>query len=237
MNDALLSTKKGCATESNLVVILLSLIRAISDDLLTHAMEYFLGKGEVAYPVKLHGVPMTVFSEDGLSAIATKHDTPLMLDSYTLDMCIKSCGRSSYARALIEIQADVELKDNIIVALHKLVGEGSYTCNIHVEYEWKPPMYACCNTNANTNGDKKKYVEPTKEVSNSNPFDVLNSVKNVDLGTNGGTSNLASKKANSSGSSFWNVESSSTSSTPIVDKTDKIERLIIDGKVTLVDDE
>ncbi|GKA13768.1 hypothetical protein Tco_0693414 [Tanacetum coccineum] len=86
-------------------------------------------------------------------------------------------------------------------------------------------------------GNKKKDVEPIKEVSNSNPFDVLNSVENdVDLGTNGDTSNLASKKANSSGSSFWNVGSSSTSTTPIVEKIDKIERLIIDGKVTLVDD-
>nr|GEV08109.1 zinc finger, CCHC-type [Tanacetum cinerariifolium] len=54
--------------------------------------------------------------------------------------------------------------------------------------------------------------------------------------TNGGTSNLASKKANFSRSSFWNVESSSTSTTPTVEKIDKIERLIIDSKVTLVDD-
>ncbi|GKF90104.1 hypothetical protein Tco_0264067, partial [Tanacetum coccineum] len=84
-------------------------------------------------------------------------------------------------------------------------------------------------------GNKKKNVEPTIEFSHSNPFDVLNSVKNdVDLGTNGGTSNLASKKANSSGFSFWNVEFSSTSTTPIVEK---IERLIIDGKVTLMDEE
>ncbi|GKE99750.1 hypothetical protein Tco_0023101, partial [Tanacetum coccineum] len=48
-------------------------------------------------------------------------------------------------------------------------------------------------TNANTSRNKKKEVEPPKEVCNSNPFDVLNSVENdVDLGTNGGSSNLAS---------------------------------------------
>ncbi|GKA90832.1 retrotransposon protein, putative, unclassified [Tanacetum coccineum] len=105
--------------------------------------------------VKLHGVPVTAFSEDGLSAIATK-------------------------LALIEVRADVELKDN----------------------------------------------------------DVLNSVENdVDLGTTGGTSNLVSKKVNSSGSLFWNMESSSTSTTHIIEKIDKVERLIIKGKVTLVDDE
>ncbi|GKB18455.1 putative reverse transcriptase domain-containing protein [Tanacetum coccineum] len=71
--------------------------------------------------VKLHGVPMTTFNEDGLSVIATKLDTPFMLDSYTSDMCIQSWGRSSYVRAMIEIQADVELKDTIVVAMLKLV--------------------------------------------------------------------------------------------------------------------
>ncbi|GJX49687.1 ATPase, F1/V1/A1 complex, alpha/beta subunit [Tanacetum coccineum] len=88
--------------------------------------------------VKLHGVPVTTFSEDGLSAIATK-------------------------------LADVELKDSIVVAMPKITREGHYTCN---------------NTDA---GEKKtvkkpsqtsRGVEPTIEVSNSNPFDVLNLVDN-----------------------------------------------------------
>nr|GFA14076.1 hypothetical protein [Tanacetum cinerariifolium] len=35
----------------------------------------------------------------------------------------------SYAKALIEIRADVELKDNIVVAMPKLLNEGFYTCN------------------------------------------------------------------------------------------------------------
>ncbi|GJV68755.1 hypothetical protein Tco_1484264 [Tanacetum coccineum] len=51
------------------------------------------------------------------------------------------------------------------------------------------------------------------------------------------TSNLASKEANYGGSSFFNVRSNSTSTTPIVEKIDKLKRLIIDGKLTLVDDE
>ncbi|GKE53644.1 hypothetical protein Tco_1488800, partial [Tanacetum coccineum] len=94
--------------------------------------------------------------------------------------------------------------------------------------------------NVNTSGNKKKDVDakPTIEVSNSNPFYVLNSIENdVDLGTNGETSNLASNKANSGGSSSWNVEASSTNTTPNVDKIDKYEKLIIDGKISLVDDE
>ncbi|GJT10262.1 retrotransposon protein, putative, ty1-copia subclass [Tanacetum coccineum] len=221
--------------------------------------------------VKLHGVPVTAFSEDGLSVIATKLGTPLMLDSYTFDMCLHSWGRSSYAKAMIELRANVELKDTILMAMPKLTREGFYTCTVHVEYEWKPlrclgvaknlkkpseaprgiPVvpkvgfkpakeyrHVSKKPTANTSSNKKKHVEPTKEVSNSNPFDVLNLVENDgELGTNGGTSNLASNGANSSGSSFWNVEINSTSTTPIVDKTGKLEKLIIDGKVTLVDDD
>ncbi|GJT04218.1 zinc knuckle CX2CX4HX4C containing protein [Tanacetum coccineum] len=92
--------------------------------------------------------------------------------------------------------------------------------------------------NVNTNGNKKKDAEPTIEVSNSNPFDVLNSVENdVDLGTNGGSPNLTSSKVNTSGFLSGNVESSSTSNTLMVEKIDKMKRLIIEGKVTLVDDE
>ncbi|GJS86779.1 beta-caryophyllene synthase [Tanacetum coccineum] len=77
--------------------------------------------------VKLYGVHVTAFSDDGLSAIATKLGTPLMLDSYTSDMCMQSWGRSSCARAMIELRADVELKDNIAVAMPRITREGHYT--------------------------------------------------------------------------------------------------------------
>ncbi|GKC53077.1 hypothetical protein Tco_1075822 [Tanacetum coccineum] len=69
---------------------------------------------------------------------------------------------------------------------------------------------------ANTSGNKKKGVKPTKEVSNSNPFDVLNSVENDgDLGTNGETLYLASNGANSNGSLFWNVKTSNDDGKPM----------------------
>nr|GEW64241.1 hypothetical protein [Tanacetum cinerariifolium] len=38
----------------------------------------------------------------------------------------------------------VELKDNIVVDMPKLVGKGFYTCTVYVEYEWKPLRCACC---------------------------------------------------------------------------------------------
>ncbi|GKA96640.1 hypothetical protein Tco_0818735 [Tanacetum coccineum] len=106
----------------------------------------------------------------------------------------------------------MKLKDTTMVAMPKFVGEGFYACTYVVSMSGNLPakqVYRPVSKrhNANTSGDKKKDVEPTKVVSNSNPFDVLNLVENdVNLGTNGETSNLASKKANSSGSSEDKVE-------------------------------
>ncbi|GJQ97762.1 hypothetical protein Tco_0008901 [Tanacetum coccineum] len=40
-----------------------------------------------------------------------------------------SWGRSSYARAMIDFRANVELKDTIMVAMPELVGEGSVCSN------------------------------------------------------------------------------------------------------------
>ncbi|GKD45729.1 retrotransposon protein, putative, ty1-copia subclass [Tanacetum coccineum] len=182
--------------------------------------------GNVPVWVKLHGVPMTAFSEDGFSVIATKLSTPLMLDSYTSDMCIQSWGRSSYARALIEIRADMtcacckvfghDLDDcpkNIDADVTKNLKKPSQAprgVSISPNVGFKPAKQVyrpvSKKTNASTSGNKKKDVDPTKEVSNSYPFDVLYSIENdVGLGTNGGTSNMASKWDNSSGSSFYNV--------------------------------
>ncbi|GKB49260.1 putative reverse transcriptase domain-containing protein [Tanacetum coccineum] len=177
---------------------------------------------------KLHGVLVTTFSEDSLSTVATKLGIPSIIDSYTSDMCIQSWGRSSYARA----SKKQSLK------LLRLVSERLYTRNICVEYEWKPLKCACCKVfghvqdecpkkigsvvakNLKNPGQATRYVPKVvkyrKEVSNLNPFDVLNSVENnVDLGKNGRTLNLASKEINFSGYSFWNVGSSSISTTPI----------------------
>ncbi|GJU36788.1 hypothetical protein Tco_1185142 [Tanacetum coccineum] len=75
--------------------------------------------------------------------------------------------------------------------------------------------------NANTSA-KKQAVISSKEVSNSDPFDVFNSVENDDdMGTNGRNSKSAGKGPNSdvspSNHEFFNVASSSTSTTLIVD--------------------
>ncbi|GJX43519.1 hypothetical protein Tco_0260195 [Tanacetum coccineum] len=113
--------------------------------------------------------------------------------------------KSNYARVMIELRADVELKDTIVVSMPKIIREG-YTqeecpknirlgvaknlkkpCQTsrgipvglkvgfkpHKEYRHVPK-----NPTANSSGNKKKGVVPTTKVSNSNPFEALNSVDN-----------------------------------------------------------
>ncbi|GJT58192.1 reverse transcriptase domain-containing protein [Tanacetum coccineum] len=143
--------------------------------------------GNIPVWVKLHGVLVMTFSEDGLSAIATNGDEcPKNIGS---DVA-KNWNNPSQAPRGVLVCPKVGFKP--------------------IKQVYRPLSK---KNNVNTSGNKKKDVESRKE----------------------GTSNLASKEVNSSGSSFWNVGDSSTSTTPIVDKIDKFEKLIIDGKVTLVD--
>ncbi|GJU25225.1 hypothetical protein Tco_1163846 [Tanacetum coccineum] len=86
-------------------------------------------------------------------------------------------GRSSYARVMIELRADVELKDNIVVAMPKITREGHYTCNVHVEYEWKPPRSLSCKVFGhiheecpkNTGAGEKKTVKKPSQTSQGVP--------------------------------------------------------------------
>nr|GEU43873.1 hypothetical protein [Tanacetum cinerariifolium] len=203
------------------VVVLVESIRAISERFANTTYGFFLGK-RVAYPVGANYVrntwarlpdysPFNLASwtnyDNGLSAITTKLGTPLMIDSYTADMCMQSWGRPSYVRAMIELRADLDLKDNIVVVMPKIVRE--VFRHIHEECpkntsvgeiktmkkpsqtsrgvpvgpkvgfkphkEYRP---VTTKPNASSRGNTKKGMEPSIEVSNSNPFEVLNSVDN-----------------------------------------------------------
>nr|GEV02442.1 zinc finger, CCHC-type [Tanacetum cinerariifolium] len=139
------------------VVVPVESIRAISKRVANTTYGFFLGK-RVAYPVVANYVRNTcgkyglvksmrnsytgIFSfqfssMDGLDAMLENgpwfiRNNPLILK------------KSRYARYLIEVRADVELKDNTMVAMPKLVEEGFCTSNVRVEYEWKPPRCARC---------------------------------------------------------------------------------------------
>ncbi|XP_021991414.1 uncharacterized protein LOC110888182 [Helianthus annuus] len=94
--------------------------------------------------VKLHNVPIAVYTDDGLSLLASKIGVPKKLDSYTADMCADNWGRSSYARAMIEVSAESDLKDYITLAIPKMDEDGYVMERVKVEYEWKPLRCSTC---------------------------------------------------------------------------------------------
>ncbi|GJV92530.1 protein LAZ1 [Tanacetum coccineum] len=71
--------------------------------------------------VKLHKVPVIAYSEDGLSLIATQIGQPVMLDAFTSTICGDPWGRMGYTRALIEVSADKELKQEVIMVVPEVV--------------------------------------------------------------------------------------------------------------------
>nr|GEX46816.1 hypothetical protein [Tanacetum cinerariifolium] len=95
--------------------------------------------------VKMHHVPIVAYSDVGLSLISTQIGKPLMLDSYTSNMCMNSWGRSAYARVLIEIAADVELVKSLVIAIPVGYKEEHTFTTIDIEYEWTPPRCASCH--------------------------------------------------------------------------------------------
>ncbi|GJW53757.1 hypothetical protein Tco_0097842 [Tanacetum coccineum] len=106
------------------VAISLTLVLEVNERFSNSVYGFFLGKrfsvkdGMVSMLenawVKFHDVPLIAFIENGLTAIATKLITPLVLDAYTITMCTESWGRSSYERAMIDLRVDVELKDTLV---------------------------------------------------------------------------------------------------------------------------
>ncbi|GKC82657.1 reverse transcriptase domain, reverse transcriptase zinc-binding domain protein, partial [Tanacetum coccineum] len=94
--------------------------------------------------VKLHHVPIVAYSKVGLSLIPTQLGCPIMMDSYSSNMCVSSWGRSTYARILIEISAEKELLESMVIAIPMSNGKGHSLATAEIEYEWKPPRCSTC---------------------------------------------------------------------------------------------
>ncbi|GJV40598.1 zinc knuckle CX2CX4HX4C containing protein [Tanacetum coccineum] len=57
---------------------------------------------------------------------------------------VASWGRSTYARVLIEVSADKDLMDSMVVAIPLSSGKGHTFATIEIEYEWRPPRCSVC---------------------------------------------------------------------------------------------
>nr|GEV86857.1 hypothetical protein [Tanacetum cinerariifolium] len=194
MNFRTLITSAGNEVE---VVVLLESIRAISERFADTVYDFFWGK-KVAYPVvanyvKLYGVPVTAFREDGLSAIATKLGFP---DRF---LVLLELNDRSYSGLLILLLLSVLL-------LHLL---------LNLIQVWNEVFLVKKGVNEKGRGVKEN------QQGNGGAHS---------LG-NGGT-------LNSSDATNTQInENISGLTANVAAEIDNIEKLIIDGKVTLVNDE
>ncbi|GKA09319.1 hypothetical protein Tco_0688650 [Tanacetum coccineum] len=134
-------------------------------------------------------------------------------------------------------QADVELKDNIIVAMPKITREGHYTCASEKKTVKKPSQSSRGVSGGPKMGFKpqKEYRPVPKKSTASSSGNKKKGVEStIEFGTNGRTTNLVNNGATSSGSSFMNVDNSSCT-TLIIDKIGKFEDLLTSGQAILVD--
>ncbi|GKA97666.1 reverse transcriptase domain-containing protein [Tanacetum coccineum] len=134
--------------------------------------------------VKLHKVPLVAYSEDGLSLIVTPIGKPLMLDAYTTFMCGEAWGRINFARALIEVSSESDLKKEVTMGVPN-DDETDYTREvISVEYEWQPQRCADCKKFGHSSDKCPKIVrEPIASVSTDTKSDGFTEVKVLPLQT------------------------------------------------------
>nr|GEW85360.1 hypothetical protein [Tanacetum cinerariifolium] len=177
--------------------------------------------GTIPVWVKFHGVHVTAFSEDGLSAITTK--------IYNIvDVMPKITGESYYT---CNIRVEYEWR----CACCKVFGHVLEECPKNICVGVTKNLKKTSQIPKGIPGGQKMGFKPTKHKF------INLSIKNL-LPTMAGIRRkiwilLMSEEANYNGSSFWNAKSSSPSTIPIIEKINKMENIIIFWKASLVDNE
>nr|GEY73841.1 hypothetical protein [Tanacetum cinerariifolium] len=161
-----------------------------------------LKRGEVTKVpvwVKLYNILVLEYSEDGLSLLGTQICKPIMLDAFNSSMCVESWGRISFARALIEIDAAVGLKKEVIMAIPDEEGDGYIKEVVRVEYEWNPLRCVDCKSFGHDTTLCPKRVREEVHKNSTRDAKTTISVKNDD-----GFTDVKSRKKNK-GANFGGI--------------------------------
>nr|GEU50184.1 hypothetical protein [Tanacetum cinerariifolium] len=95
-------------------------------------------------PWMVNNKTMFVHSLKGISALASSLGKPIIMEEVTTRMCLTGEGRVGFARVLVEINAEKEIKDKIeIVYKGKNITDGLRKV-VEVEYAWKPFVCEHC---------------------------------------------------------------------------------------------
>ncbi|GJR17556.1 hypothetical protein Tco_0966083 [Tanacetum coccineum] len=173
--------------------------------------------------VKVHKVPVVAYSEDGLSIIATRK--PIMLDAFTNSMCAEPWGRLGFARALIEVTAEKDLKQEVTMAIPIVDGEGHTMAKMDVEYEWKPPRCSECLVFGHANEQCPKQVtEVPKEnvTAQSDGFTTVQNRKKKGKRVGNNQARPAEGFKVSKPSQVWNIKSTKKGSGTQKDDSSKL---------------
>ncbi|GJZ05760.1 hypothetical protein Tco_0539553 [Tanacetum coccineum] len=127
--------------------------------------------------VKMHRVPTVAYSKDGLSLIGSQIGKLIMIDAFTSSMCVDPWGRIRFARSLIEVSAETDLKQEVIMVVPYEDGTRFTKERIKVEYEWKLPLSEVPSdgftTVNNPNSSPVAAQKDTTKKKDDVPFDIL----------------------------------------------------------------
>ncbi|GJR13593.1 reverse transcriptase domain-containing protein [Tanacetum coccineum] len=128
--------------------------------------------------VKVHKVPVVAYSEDGLSVIATQIGKPIMFDAFTSAMCAEPWGRLGFARALIEVTVEKELKHEVTMVVPVVDEEGHAMEKMEIEYDWKPSRCSECLVFGHANEQCPKRVKEVPKEDATAQSDGFTTVQN-----------------------------------------------------------
>nr|GEV07572.1 hypothetical protein [Tanacetum cinerariifolium] len=113
--------------------------------------------------VKMHHVPIAAYSEEEIKK------APVWVKMHHVP--IAAYSENEYARALIEVSADRDLMESIVIAILLGKGKGHTLATIEIEYEWKPPVCSICKIFDHTNDKCPKHPKVlTTEVKDNDGF-------------------------------------------------------------------
>nr|GEV60493.1 hypothetical protein [Tanacetum cinerariifolium] len=212
--------------------------------------------GNVPVWLKLHGVPITAFDEDGLSALLRYLADVELKD--TIVMAMPKIIREGYYTCTVHVENEWKPRR---CSCCKVFGHTQEECpkniRLSVAKNLKKPSQTSrgvlvglkvgLNLIKNINLFLKSILLALAVIRRKTWNLLMRLVIQIhlmfliwlimiwSLVPIGGTTNLVNNEANSSGSSFMNVKNSSTSTT-IIGKSEKFKDLLISGKSILVND-
>nr|GEW56732.1 zinc knuckle CX2CX4HX4C [Tanacetum cinerariifolium] len=93
---------------------------------------------------KIVNVPLEAWSMEGINALASSLGKPIMMDTMTANMCQKGVGNFKYARVLVEVDVEKEIKREIKIQYRGQNNNIKGSKKLKVVYDWKPPVCTKC---------------------------------------------------------------------------------------------